>query len=238
VAENGLKLGAWRRAKGVSLGDLAVKSRLSLSHLTQVEGGKRAYTQRTLEAVAKALDCSIAELFGEPPSPVANESTQPWQHPEQRAGHYLRAWRIYRGLKLHELAERVEISHSTLSRLERGHIPYTQRTWERLAGALRTDPASLILFAPEMAPFAQVALTATLSEKRQLLHVVQAIRRETRPPLVDSERTRTKAKSEIITSSHSPHASTPPHAAGPMAPPGSKAKLDRLRLAAGMKPRP
>jgi transcriptional regulator with XRE-family HTH domain len=40
------------------------------------------------------------------------------------------------------------VSHGQISRIERGHQPYTQHTLEKLAAALGTDPAALILQRP------------------------------------------------------------------------------------------
>jgi transcriptional regulator with XRE-family HTH domain len=46
------------------------------------------------------------------------------------------------------LAERVGTTHATLSRLERGKHPYGQQLLERIADALRTDVASLLMRDP------------------------------------------------------------------------------------------
>ncbi len=80
-------------------------------------------------------------------------------------GHYLRAWRLSNGLTLAQAAERVErlsesrtvadpnlrpigMTHATLSRIERGKIPYNQVLLEHLAEVYRTDRASLIMRDP------------------------------------------------------------------------------------------
>lgn len=62
---------------------------------------------------------------------------------------YIRAWRESRGLSLEALAERVDTTHATLSRIERGLIPYSQPLLERIAEELNTDPASLLMRNPE-----------------------------------------------------------------------------------------
>ena len=61
---------------------------------------------------------------------------------------YLRQWREFRGLTLEQLAERVESTHTTLSRIERGLQPYGQALLETLAVALGTDTGSLIMRDP------------------------------------------------------------------------------------------
>ena len=69
--------------------------------------------------------------------------------PQARQRHFIREWRKHRMLTLEQLAERVEVTHATLSRIERGLIPYNQDLLERLAEELRTEPASLIMRNPE-----------------------------------------------------------------------------------------
>lgn len=67
---------------------------------------------------------------------------------------YIRQWRIYRGLSLEVLAERVGeqiggFTHASLSRIERGLQPYSQPVLEAIAEALNTDPASLLMRNPD-----------------------------------------------------------------------------------------
>lgn len=63
-------------------------------------------------------------------------------------GHFIRGWREARGLTLERLAERIGLTHGTLSRIERGRTAYTQPVLEALAEALGTTPASLIMRDP------------------------------------------------------------------------------------------
>lgn len=80
-------------------------------------------------------------------------------------GHYLREWRKASGLTLEQAADRVErasearadagptarpisMTHATLSRIERGKLPYSQMLLEILAQVYRTDRASLIMRDP------------------------------------------------------------------------------------------
>jgi transcriptional regulator with XRE-family HTH domain len=63
-------------------------------------------------------------------------------------GHFLREWREVRDLTLERLAERVGLTHGTLSRIERGKTAYTQPVLEALADALGTTPANLIMRDP------------------------------------------------------------------------------------------
>jgi transcriptional regulator with XRE-family HTH domain len=61
---------------------------------------------------------------------------------------FIRQWRTHRGYTLERLAEMVGTTHATLSRVERGIIPYNQELLELLADALTTEPASLIMRDP------------------------------------------------------------------------------------------
>jgi transcriptional regulator with XRE-family HTH domain len=61
---------------------------------------------------------------------------------------YIRQWRQHRGYSLDQLAERVPMDKGNLSKIERGILPYNQDLLERLADALMTDPASLLMRDP------------------------------------------------------------------------------------------
>ena len=84
---------------------------------------------------------------------------------EGHPGHYLREWRKASGLTLEQAADRIErvaearadadplvrpigMTHATLSRIERGKLPYNQVLLELLAQVYRTDRASLIMRDP------------------------------------------------------------------------------------------
>jgi transcriptional regulator with XRE-family HTH domain len=61
---------------------------------------------------------------------------------------YIRQWRQHRGYSLDKLADMVPMDKSNLSKVERGILPYNQEMLERLADALMTDAASLIMRDP------------------------------------------------------------------------------------------
>lgn len=62
---------------------------------------------------------------------------------------FIREWRQHRKLTLEQLAERLDMTAAHLSMLERGQRGYTQETLERVAHALSTDAASLLMRNPE-----------------------------------------------------------------------------------------
>lgn len=78
---------------------------------------------------------------------------------ERRLGkHYIKEWRLKRGLSLRQLSERLEsepggepvLSQMSLSRIERGLQPYNQETLEAIAQALSVKPADLIDVHPDV----------------------------------------------------------------------------------------
>ena len=60
----------------------------------------------------------------------------------------MRQWREYRDRSLEQVAEAIGSTHATLSRIERGLIPYSQDLLEKVAEYLATDAASLIMRDP------------------------------------------------------------------------------------------
>lgn len=61
---------------------------------------------------------------------------------------FIREWRKFRGLSQEQLAERMEMSQETVSRIERGTVNYTQPVLEAAAEALNCLPADLIMRDP------------------------------------------------------------------------------------------
>lgn len=58
--------------------------------------------------------------------------------------YFFRAWRKFRGLTQEQLAERVEMSVSSISQLETGKQGFTDTTLVALADALRCEPGDLL----------------------------------------------------------------------------------------------
>lgn len=66
----------------------------------------------------------------------------------RRRRHFIREWREFRGLTQDQLAERLDMSKASLSRIETYKQPYTQDFLEACADALLTEPASLLIRNP------------------------------------------------------------------------------------------
>lgn len=59
-------------------------------------------------------------------------------------GHFIKAWRLHRGLTQEQLAERVGIDKSYLSKIENGRKRYDQPFLEAASEVLNCSPADLI----------------------------------------------------------------------------------------------
>jgi transcriptional regulator with XRE-family HTH domain len=57
---------------------------------------------------------------------------------------HIKAWRKYRGLTQEQLAERIGISRTYLTKIERGDRKWDQPFLEAAADALRCDPADIL----------------------------------------------------------------------------------------------
>jgi transcriptional regulator with XRE-family HTH domain len=94
----------------------------------------------------------------------------------ERRRHFIKEWRNHRGLTLDRLADRVEISKATLSRIEGGKQPYTQDTLEALADALQCEPADLIMRDPTQAgAIWSLWEQANPAQRQQIESVVRAL---------------------------------------------------------------
>jgi transcriptional regulator with XRE-family HTH domain len=89
---------------------------------------------------------------------------------------FLRQWREHRGLTQEVLAERVGVTHATISRLERGLQPYGQDLFERLAKVLQTDAASLLAREPnDPEGIWSVWDQAKPGERRQIVEIAKTL---------------------------------------------------------------
>lgn len=57
---------------------------------------------------------------------------------------FIRQWRLHRQMSQEQLADATDITAASLSRIENGKQPYTQRTLELFAVALGCEPADLL----------------------------------------------------------------------------------------------
>lgn len=97
---------------------------------------------------------------------------------------FIRAWREAAGLSLDELAAQVRMDKGNLSKVERGINPYHQTMLEKIAAALRCEPADLIQREGPGAPESIYAVAARANErvKRQLALIAETLIREDETP--------------------------------------------------------
>ena len=91
--------------------------------------------------------------------------------------HFVRQWRKHRGLTQEQLAERIGIARSYLTKIERGDRRYDQPFLEAAADALRCDPSDLIVRDPTATESIwSVWEQLTPPERIQALAVIKAIK--------------------------------------------------------------
>lgn len=89
---------------------------------------------------------------------------------------FIREWRKHRELTLERLADRIDLTTGSLSRIERGLQPYSQGVLEALATALNCEPADLLGKNPAAADHELWDVIARLNEqkRRQALKIIRA----------------------------------------------------------------
>ena len=89
---------------------------------------------------------------------------------------FFKQWRIHRHLSQERLAERLDTSVASVSRIETGRQPYTQDYLEALASALQTDPASLLMRDPsDPEAIWSIWDNAKQGEKKKILDMARSI---------------------------------------------------------------
>lgn len=90
--------------------------------------------------------------------------------------HFIREWRKFRKLTQGQLAERIDISRPQLSKIEKNTREADLALLERLADALRTDPASLIMRDPSKPDVIwSIWETLTVHQRDQALEHIRVI---------------------------------------------------------------
>lgn len=89
---------------------------------------------------------------------------------------FIKEWREFRGLTQDQLAERLETSKASISRIENGAQAYTQDFLEACADALRTDPASLLMRNPsDESAVWSLWDKAKVGERQMIENIVQSV---------------------------------------------------------------
>lgn len=89
---------------------------------------------------------------------------------------FIKEWREFRELTQDQLAERLETSKASISRIENGAQAYTQDFLEACAEALRTDPASLLMRNPsDDSAVWSLWDKAKVGERQMIENIVQSV---------------------------------------------------------------
>lgn len=89
---------------------------------------------------------------------------------------FLRQWRTHRNKTLVQVGEYLHMSHSQLSRIERGDQPYNQEMLEALAELYMCDPVDLLIRDPSAKDSIwTIWAHASIGEKAQIEAVASAL---------------------------------------------------------------
>jgi len=99
---------------------------------------------------------------------------------KDRARHFLRQWRKFRGYTLEQVAERVGMTHQNLGKIERGKVPYNETLLDILSDIYRADKGSLIMRDPTMPDaFWSIYDQLTPPERLRLVQTATEVMRRT-----------------------------------------------------------
>lgn len=129
----GEKIRALREQRGYTLQELARRTSLSLSYLSEIERGSKKPSLKTMEKIASALNVPKTQLFEEV---SAAGGLSP--------GEKIRLLRAEKDLSLQELAQKAGLSVSYLSEIERSTVYPSVTTLQRIANCLGVPSGSLI----------------------------------------------------------------------------------------------
>lgn len=130
---DGKSIRSFRRKRGLSLADLAERSKLSVSYLSEIERGIKQPSLDTLEKLAAALNISVQGFFTEKDSSSV-----------LTLGDKIVMLRQEKKMSQAQLAERAGISTTYLCQIERGNVTPSLDTLKTLAEALNVSPQDLM----------------------------------------------------------------------------------------------
>jgi transcriptional regulator with XRE-family HTH domain len=137
----------WRQHRNeMSQQQLASLIGSTKSSVSRWETGERDITTRALGAIARALDCEVADLYQDPSKTniVATRFKTDIKPPQQ----FFREWRKHREMTLEQAAEKAGMTAGNISAMERGAQGYTPGGLQALAEVYETSPGWLLEFNP------------------------------------------------------------------------------------------
>ncbi|MDK2821405.1 MAG: hypothetical protein PWP31_1370 [Clostridia bacterium] len=128
----GKRIRELREGRGYSLHDLAERSGVSVSYLSEIERGAKRPSLKIIDKIAEALNTSKGQLV--------EAGSQQGVKPGER----IRLLREKNGKNLSDLAEEIGISVSYLSEIERGNVYPAVDTLKKIANALGTSVKTIM----------------------------------------------------------------------------------------------
>ncbi|GAV24440.1 transcriptional regulator [Carboxydothermus islandicus] len=129
----GNKIRELREERGLTLNELSKKAGLSISYLSEIERGSKKPSLKTIDKIAKALNVNKAQILETEQLEVS-----------LTLGERIRLIREEKKLTISELAQRVGISVSYLSEIERDTVNPSVATLRRIAEELGVSVADLM----------------------------------------------------------------------------------------------
>jgi transcriptional regulator with XRE-family HTH domain len=96
-------------------------------------------------------------------------------HKKVRRRNFIKEWREFRGLTQAQLAERLECSEASISRVETGKQNLTGDLRDAIASALAVDAASLEMRNPAEQEIWSLWDTARPAQKRQIIEIAKTL---------------------------------------------------------------
>ena len=125
----GEKIRLIREERRLTISELANRSGISVSYLSEIERDTVNPSIATLRRIAEELEVSIADLMGK----------------EHSLGYKLKKLREDMGLTQAELANQAGVSPGLIGQIEQGKVQPSLKTIEKLAEVLGTTPCYFIL---------------------------------------------------------------------------------------------
>jgi len=133
ITDTGLSMGdkirLMRAEKNQSLQDLAQRSGISLSYLSEIERGTVYPALSTLKRIAGGLDVAVSAIMG-------NEGS---------LGHKLKALREEYGLTQAQLANLAGVTAGLIGQIEHGKVQPSLKTLEKLSEVMGVSPCYFIM---------------------------------------------------------------------------------------------
>ncbi|KUK10668.1 MAG: Transcriptional regulator, XRE family [Clostridia bacterium 41_269] len=118
---DGAKIRKLREERGYTLSQFAKKADISVSYMSEIEQGLTNPSLKTIQKIAEALNIDKSQLL---------------EAQDINLGTKLRLIRNKKGLTLTELAQKLEISSSYLSEIERGNVKPSIKTLKKISEVL------------------------------------------------------------------------------------------------------